>query len=213
MAPIRVIVADDHPIVLDGLLHLFSEENDIAIVERCATGEDALRAARELDADVLVLDVRMAGVGGLDVLRTLGVQKDRPHIVLFTAHMSDAELLDAVHLGVAGIVLKDAASGTLLQCVRAVTAGERWLDQAAIESALERTMRRATNAEKAAKLLTRRELDIVRMVARGARNKEIAEQLGISEGTVKMHLHTTYEKLGLSGRVELSIYAREHALV
>jgi DNA-binding NarL/FixJ family response regulator len=213
MAPIRVIIADDHPIVLDGLLHLFAEQSDVEIVERCVTGEEALLAARRKVADVIVLDVRMPRVGGLEVLRALSEDKNAPRVVLFTAHMTDAELLDAVQLGVAGVVLKEAPSGTLLQCVRAVTAGGRWLDQAAIEAALERTVRRAAGTEKAMKILTKRELDIVRMVATGARNKEIAEKLGISEGTVKMHLHTTYEKLGISGRLELSIYARDHALI
>ena len=213
MAPIRVIIADDHQIVLDGLLHLFSEQSDVEIVDRCRTGEEVLDAARRAAVDVIVLDVRMPGIHGLDVLRSLAEEKEAPRVVLFTAQMSDEELLDAVRLGVAGIVLKEAASGTLLQCVRAVTAGGRWLDQGAIEAALERSMRRAAGIEKAMKILTRRELDIVRMVAKGARNKEIAEKLGISEGTVKMHLHTTYEKLGISGRVELSIYARENALL
>jgi DNA-binding NarL/FixJ family response regulator len=127
--------------------------------------------------------------------------------------MTDAELLDPVQLRVAGVVLKEAPTGTVLQFVPAVNAGGRWLDQAAIEAALERTVRRAAGTEKAMKILTKRELDIVRMVATGARNKEIAEKLGISEGTVKMHLHTTYEKLGISGRLELSIYARDHALI
>lgn len=213
MAPIRVIIGDDHPIVLDGLLHLFTEQTDVEVVERCGSGEAVLEAARRGTADVIVLDVRMPGCGGLDVLRALREENDPPRVVFFTAQMSDAELLDAIHLGVAGVVLKESPSGTLLQCVRAVMAGGRWLDQNAIEAALERTVRRAASAEKAMKILTRRELDIVRMVATGARNKEIAEKLGISEGTVKMHLHTTYEKLSLSGRVELSIYAREHALL
>jgi DNA-binding NarL/FixJ family response regulator len=97
--------------------------------------------------------------------------------------------------------------------VRAVAAGEQWLDPKMIQSAAETTGRGETSLEKATKTLTRRELDIVRMVATGARNREIGEKLGISEGTVKMYLHTIYEKLGISGRVELSNYARDHALV
>jgi DNA-binding NarL/FixJ family response regulator len=127
--------------------------------------------------------------------------------------MSDTEVLNAVRTGVAGIVLKETAPRVLLQCVRAVAAGERWLDSAMIRSAVETTVRRDAAVEKATKVLTKRELDIVRMVATGARNREIGEKLGISEGTVKMHLHTIYEKLAIGGRVELSNYAREHALV
>jgi DNA-binding NarL/FixJ family response regulator len=97
--------------------------------------------------------------------------------------------------------------------VRAVAAGERWLDSSMVRSAVETTVRRENAQAKAARELTRRELDIVRMVVTGARNREIGEKLGISEGTVKMHLHSIYEKLGIGGRVELSNYAREHALV
>jgi DNA-binding NarL/FixJ family response regulator len=210
---IRVMIADDHPIVLDGLTQLFASEHDVEVVRRCTDGEQALAAARVARPDVLVLDVRMPGLSGLDVLRTLAEEQNRARVVLLTAQMNDAEVLAAVRSGVAGIVLKETAPRVLLQCVRAVAAGERWLDSKMIQSAVESTVRRDAAMEKAAKELTRRELDIARMVATGARNREIGEKLGISEGTVKMHLHTIYEKLGIGGRVELSNYAREHSLV
>ena len=204
----RVIIADDHPIVLDGLAQLFSTERDLELVQRCTNGEDALAAARRVRPDVLVLDVRLSGRSGLDVLRTLAREKIPAKVVLFSGQMSDVEIVAALRLGVAGIVLKESAPRMLLQCVRSVAAGEQWIDPAAANAAREKLA-----AFDEAGRLTRRELDIVRMVAVGARNKKIAEQLGISEGTVKMHLHTIYEKLEISGRVELSIYAREHALV
>ncbi len=204
----RVIIADDHPIVLDGLAQLFSGERDIELVQRCTGGDEALAATRRERPDVLVLDVRMPGRSGLDVLRMLAEEKSPARVVLFSGQMSDAEVVAALRLGAAGIVLKESASRMLLQCVRSVAAGEHWIDPGAAHAARERF----ASVDDAGKL-TRRELDIVRMVAVGARNKKIAEQLGISEGTVKMHLHTIYEKLEISGRVELSIYAREHALV
>ena len=210
---IRVVIADDHPIVLDGLTQLFASERDVEVVQRCTNGQEALAAARGARPDVLVLDVRMPGLNGLDVLRALAAEKSRARVVLLTAQMNDAEVLAAVRAGVAGIVLKETAPRVLLQCVRAVAAGEQWLDSRMIQSAVESTVRRDAAREKAARELTRRELDIARMVATGARNREIGEKLGISEGTVKMHLHTIYEKLGIGGRVELSNYAREHALV
>jgi DNA-binding NarL/FixJ family response regulator len=122
-------------------------------------------------------------------------------------------MIDAVNLGVAAIVLKDTASRQLLKSVRAVAAGTPALDRAAVQAALDRLQTRDDALRRASKELTRRELDIVRMVAVGARNKEIAEKLGISEGTVKMHLHTIYDKLRISGRVPLSIYARDHGVV
>jgi two-component system nitrate/nitrite response regulator NarL len=210
---IQIVIADDHPLVLDGLTQLFASEEDVEVVRRCTNGEEALAAAREAHPDVLVLDVRMPALGGLEVLRALSAEKNPARVVLLTAQMNDIEILSSVRCGVAGIVLKETAPRVLLQCVRAVAAGERWLDSRMIQSAVETTVRRDAAQEKAAKELTRRELDIARMVATGARNREIGEKLGISEGTVKMHLHTIYEKLGIGGRVELSNYAREHALV
>lgn len=210
---IRLVIADDHPLVLDGLTQLFASESDVEVVQRCTNGEEALAAARARRPDVLVLDIRMPLLSGLEVLRILTAEKHAARVVLLTAQMSDTEVLNAVRTGVAGIVLKETAPRVLLQCVRAVAAGERWLDSAMIRSAVETTVRRDAAFAKATKVLTRRELDIVRMVATGARNREIGEKLGISEGTVKMHLHTIYEKLAIGGRVELSNYAREHALV
>ena len=205
----RVIIADDHPIVLDGLAQLFSAERDLELVQRCTNGDEALAAARRERPEVLVLDVRMPGRSGLDVLRALAEEKNPAKVVLLSGQMSDAEVVAALRLGAAGIVLKESAPRLLLQCVRAVAAGDHWIDPAAAHAAREKL----AAVDEPGKALTRRELDIVRMVAVGARNKKIAEQLGISEGTVKMHLHTIYEKLEISGRVELSIYAREHALV
>jgi DNA-binding NarL/FixJ family response regulator len=136
-------------------------------------------------------------------------ERHAARVVLFTGRINDGEVLDAVRLGVAGIVLKENAPRLLLQCVRKVAAGEQCLDSGAVQSALHR----GAQPRPASLQLTRRELDIVRMAATGARNKEIGEKLGISEGTVKMHLHSIYGKLRVSGRVELTIYAREHALV
>ena len=211
--PIRLIIADDHPIVLDGLAQLFGAESDIDVVARCTNAADALAAVRRSAPDVLVLDVRMPGASGLEVLRAMSGEQNPARVVLLTGEMSDAQVLEAVRLGVAGIVLKETAPRVLLQCVRTVAAGQRWLDQRTVQAALDKMVRNDAGLDKAAKILTRREIEIVRMAAIGARNKEIAEKLGISEGTVKMHLHTIYEKLRVSGRVELSIYAREQSLV
>jgi DNA-binding NarL/FixJ family response regulator len=206
---IRVIIADDHPIVLDGLASLFAAENDVELVGRCANGEEALAFTRRDRPDVLVLDVRMPGRNGLDVLRALTEEKCPTRVVLLSAQMNDAEIASALRFGAVAILFKESASRKLLDCVRAVAAGEPWTSEGNVQAARER----AGAGDRALKLLTRRELDIVKMVAVGARNKQIAEHLGISEGTVKMHLHTIYEKLEISGRVELSIYAREYALV
>jgi DNA-binding NarL/FixJ family response regulator len=160
-----------------------------------------------------VADVKMPGLTGLEILKRLHEQGSPTRVVLLTAHMTDAQVVEAVRLNVGGIILKEAASRTLVQCVRTVAEGGRWLDQATVHAALESMLRREAGIAKVSKTLTKREVEIVRMVATGLRNKQIGDKLAISEGTVKMHLHSIYEKLGISGRVELSNYAREHELV
>lgn len=210
--PIRVVVADDHPIVLEGLSQLFTLEKDFQVVERCSSGEEALAAVERLKPDVLVLDVRMPRMGGLAVLRELAGRKTPTRVVLLTAEINDNEVLEAIRLGVSAIVLKETASQTLLQTARAASRGEQTLDDRSVRRALDHVLRREAGVAAAQRILTPRELDLVRMVATGLRNKQIAEALSISEGTVKIHLHSIYAKLGVSGRVELTLYAREHAL-
>ena len=200
---IRLVIADDHPIVLDGLTQLFAQETGIAVVARCTNGEDALTAARELKPDIVLLDVRMPKMTGLAVMRMLSAEKNPARVILLTAQLNEAEAANAVRYGVAGIVLKESAASTLTECVRVVASGGTWLEGVCTTA----------DARRAAETLTPRELQIVRMAASGARNREIGEKLGISEGTVKMYLHTIYEKLGVGGRVALTNYARENALV
>ena len=199
----RLVIADDHPIVLEGLTQLFALEDDIEVVARCTNGEEALSAVRTLAPDVIVLDVRMPQLSGLAVLRMLSAEQNPVRVVLLTAQLNEAEMANAIRYGAAGVVLKETAARALLDCVREVARGGTWLEG----------VRATASPRDAARSLTPRELDIVRMTAAGARNREIATQLGISEGTVKMYLHTIYEKLGVGSRVALTNYAREHALI
>jgi len=210
--PIRVVIADDHPIVLEGLAQLLTMEKDFQVVERCHNGDEALAAVARLQPDVLVLDIRMPQRDGMAVLRELVSQKSPTRVVLLTAEVNDNEVLEAVRLGVSAIVMKETASQTLVQAARAASRGEQMLDDRSVRRALDHLLRREAGVAAARRVLTSRELDIVRMVATGLRNKQIAEALSISEGTVKIHLHSIYAKLGVSGRVELTLYAREHAL-
>ena len=210
---IRLILADDHRMVLDGLAQLLSLETDFDVLLRCTDGTEALAAVQRARPDVLVADVKMPGMTGIEILQHLHAEKIPTRVVLLTAHMTDDEVLTAVRAGVGGIILKEAASRTLVQCVRTVAAGQQWLDQRSVHVALDKLLRRESGMDKVTRVLTKREVEIVRMVATGLRNRQIGDQLAISEGTVKMHLHSIYEKLGVSGRMELSIYARENALV
>jgi len=211
--PIRLVLADDHPIVLDGLEQLFRSSRDFAVVGRCRDGEETLRALRLHRPDVLILDIRMPRCDGLQLLRMLQ-QEDLPtRVVLLTADLEEAQLLEALQLGVGGVVLKEVAPRLLVDAVREVHAGGRWLDKGVAHRALEKLLRQGSESRKTDPPLTPRESEIVRMVARGLRNRTIAEQLTISEGTVKIHLHNIYEKLAVSGRGELAFYARNQGLV
>ena len=209
----RLVVADDHPIVLDGLVQLFAAEKDFDVVVRCSSGDEALMALRRVRPDVAVLDIRMPGVTGIELLRHVHDEALPTRVVLLTAEIGDEAVVEAVRLGVAGIVLKEMAPRVLVQSVRAVAAGEKWLDDGAMRRALDKMMRREAGLADAVRMLTPREVELVRMVATGLRNKQIADRLTITEGTVKIHLHSIYQKLGVSGRVELSIYARDKSLV
>ena len=210
--PISLVLADDHPIVLEGLVQLFRLEADCHVVARCRNGEETLAAVRRHRPDILVLDIRMPGKDGFEVLREIAQDALTTRVVLLTAALDEEQVVEAVGLGAWGLVLKEMAPETLVQCVRAVSRGERWLDNRSLVRALEKVAQREAEAGRVATLITPRELEIVRMVATGLRNKEIAARLSITEGTVKLHLHHIYEKLQVDGRLTLLVYARQHGL-
>ncbi len=210
---IRLILADDHPIVLDGLVQLFRVESDFEVVARCRDGEEALREVRAQRPDVLVLDVRMPRMDGLAVLRTVRQEGLATRVVLLTAAVEEEQLVEALRLGVGGVVLKEMAPHLLLEAVREVHGGGSWLDKGSVSRIVTKLLHQDEGRKEAAQLLTPRELEIVRMVARGLRNRAIAEQLLISEGTVKIHLHNIYQKLAVDGRLELAVYAQAKGLV
>jgi DNA-binding NarL/FixJ family response regulator len=203
---IRLLLVDDHPVVLAGLEKLFELEPDFKVVGRCTSGEEALGAIQQQKPDVVVLDLSMRGMNGLALLRELNKHQRPPRVVLLTISLSEDQMLEALRLGVRGMVLKEMAPKLLIDCIRKVHAGERWFEKTSLGLALDRLVGAAGAA-----VLTPRETDIVRMVARS--NKEIATTLSITEGTVKIHLHNIYEKLGVDGRIALMLYAQKQGLV
>ena len=211
--PIRLLLADDHPIVLDGLEQLFRLEPDFDVVARCRDGEETLRALQVHRPDVLILDVRMPGRDGLGVLRSIAVGGLLTRVVLLTAALTEEQIVEALRLGVGGIVLKEMAPQRLVEAVREVHAGRRWLDKGSMDRALGRLPQKEEGNRETDATLTPREFEIVRMVARGLRNRAIAENLSITEGTVKIHLHNIYQKISIDGRLELAVYAQLKGLV
>lgn len=209
----RLVLADDHPIVLDGLEQLFSVEPGFEVVARCRDGGETLRVLREQRPDLLILDIRMPGKDGLAVLRAIRDERIPTRVVLLTAALDDEQLVEAMDLGVGGVVLKETAPKLLVKALREVEAGGQWLESGLVSRTLRKLVRRDAGVREAEKVLTPRELEIVRMAGGGLRNREIADRLCITEGTVKIHFHNIYQKLKVNGRLELALYARERGLV
>jgi DNA-binding NarL/FixJ family response regulator len=209
---IRLVIADDHPLILDGLEQLLRLEPDFSVLARCANGAEALAAVNAHVPDILVLDLQMPGLDGLAVLQALEQEPVAPRVVVLTAALDDEQIVAALRHGVRGVVLKSMAPNLLLRCLRKVHAGERWLEHQSTGLAIDRLLLREAGAREAAGLLTARETEIVRMVSSGMRNREIAAQLVVTEGTVKTHLHNIYEKLGVDSRLELTEWAQRRGL-
>jgi DNA-binding NarL/FixJ family response regulator len=208
--PIRVLLVDDHPIVLHGLQQLFERHQDFEVVGCCGDAAGAIAAVARDEPDVMVLDLRMPGRSGLDVLRELSGKHEGCRRVLLTAAIRDNEVTEAVALGVMGLVMKESSPDVLLDCVRSVHSGTPWIER---DTASRRPSPALGSPASGTDALTPREIEIVRMVAQGLRNKAIGERLSISEGTVKVHLHNIYEKIGVDGRLELVLCAQQRGLL
>jgi DNA-binding NarL/FixJ family response regulator len=210
---IRVLVADDHTIFRDGLCQLLAAEDDMTVVGEAKTGPEALSLLHKVKPDILLLDLKMQPMDGFEVLTRLQEEKLEVRPIILTASEDERDYVEAVKRGARGIVLKAAASERLLEGIRKVYRGEMWIDQrvaADVMKAMTEPRAPVTRGDKV--LLTAREQEIVTLVAQGFRNKEIADKLSISEQTVKNHLHNIFDKLGVSDRLELALYAIHHKL-
>jgi len=211
---IRVVIADDHPIVRDGLHRLLTVQEDIDVVGQAADGEELLTHMEVWRPDVILLDLRMPNTDGLTALQTLNSTKNPAKVIILTASEDKNEFVQAMKLGCAGIVLKQTSGDLIVKSIRKVHAGEIWLDAHTTAA----VMRQFAASEAAAAPsgsprgrdrapLSAREREIVALVAQGYKNKEMAEKMFISEQTVKNHLHNIFDKLGVSDRLELALYA------
>lgn len=203
-----VIIADDHPMMLDAVAGLFAGAG-FDVTARCHDGAQARDVILETRPDLAILDINMPRLSGLEVLREVRSQGCLTRVILLTAGVEPEPIVEAIRLKVDGLVLKGAGADQLLHCAVEVSAGKQWIDREAMQQAIGLLAEPEGEGEIQ---LTPREMDVVRQVAIGRRNKEIARDLGISEGTVKMHLHNLYEKLSVSSRTELAILARERRL-
>src|ERR1700736_1312304 len=213
-AMIRIIIADDHPIVRDGLRKLLKLEDDFEVVGEAADGREVLDRVQELDPDVLLLDLRMPNLDGLSALQVLQQSNKRTKVIVLTASEDKNEFVQAMKLGCSGIVLKQTAPELIVKSIRKVYGGEIWLDshttaavmrQFASPSDIASASGPGKSRERSP--LSQREREIVQLVAQGFKKKEMAEKMFISEQTVKNHLHNIFDKLGVSDRLELALYA------
>jgi DNA-binding NarL/FixJ family response regulator len=212
---IRIVVADDHPIFRDGLCKLLALEEDFEVVAKAQDGRQVLDILQQMEPDILLLDLKMPGLDGLATLQRLQAAKNRTRVIVLTASDDKNEFVQAMKLGTSGIVLKQTATELLIKSIRKVHAGEIWLDSHTTAAVIRQFVANdespmpppAATRDRERSPLSQREREIVALVAQGFKNKEMAEKMFISEQTVKNHLHNIFDKLGVSDRLELALYA------
>jgi len=206
-----LFVIDDHPVVREGLKMLLEQAGDIRVVGSAATATAALAVLTERSPDVVLLDLDLGDEDGLDALPRIHAAAPRSQVLILTALKDRARDQAAVRTGARGLVLKDAPADVLLQAIRAVAAGGLWFDPRVLPAPGQPGA--APEPPSALSKLTAREREIVSLIGEGLRNEEAARRLGITEKTVRNHLTVVFDKLGVSGRLELLVFAYEHGLV
>jgi len=212
---IKVAIVDDHTLFREGMKRIFSLEKDIEIVDEAFDGDDVVSLLARAHPDILLLDIKMERMNGLQVLPQIVEQYPELKVILLTAEISLVESVKAIKDGARGIILKHAASEFLIKGIRKVFDGELWADSSTMTQVVESLSRKYRVdhlPEKNRKELSDREIEVVTLVASGHRNKEIASKLFISEQTVKTHLSNIFQKLEVNDRLELALYAMRNGL-
>jgi DNA-binding NarL/FixJ family response regulator len=208
MNPIRLLIVDDHEKVRLGLRTLLEEEADLRVVAEASTADEALTQIAHHQPDVVILDIQLPGRSGLDVCREIIQRFPQTRIVMLTSSVNESFVIDALRAGASGYVLKQVGNDELVRAVRAAKQGEMALDPKTSAQIITRLNSLQKNIETSAfRELSPREMDVLILVARGFGNKEIGEQLNLSEITVRNYISTMLEKLHLHNRVELAVYA------
>ena len=217
VTPIRIVVADDHPVVRFGVRNMLQNEHGFEVVGEAEDGDDAITQTLELEPDILLLDVAMPRLPGLEAMRAIMTKSPRVKIVLLTSTITSQQIIEALQIGARGIVLKDAVVGDLGSALRAVLGGDYWIGGervANLVKALQELMAKAAAVpERKTYGLTPRELEVVTCIVEGCSNRDIAKQFTISEETVKRHLSNVFDKTGVSTRLELALFSIAHKLV
>ena len=212
---IKLVIVDDHTLFREGIKKILSLEEDIEIIGEAFDGEDVISLLGRCEPDIMLLDVKMERINGLQILPQIVEQFPRLRVMILTAQISLGESVKAIRDGARGIILKHAASEFLIKGVRKVFEGELWADSSTMTQVVEslsRKFRVDRSPEKGRKELSERETEVVVLVASGHRNKEIAAKLFFSEQTVKTHLSNIFQKLEVNDRLELALYAMRNGL-
>ena len=213
-APIRILIADDHGIFRDGLRRLLEAEPNLCVVGEAADGAEAVALVAQLRPDILLLDLAMPRVPGMEVLRELAAGQHPVRTILLTASVERPQILEAMKLGARGVVLKESATQVLLKSIVAVMAGSYWVGRESVPDLKELILDNAAPEQPAGRYgLTRREMQMVAAIVEGSSNREIAQKFNVREDTVKHHLTSIFSKLEVSTRLELALFAIEHRLV
>jgi len=202
--PIRILIVDDHPVVVAGLSSMLGTQAGIEVVGSASGGEEALEMLRSNPVDLLLLDLRMPGLSGMDTLRELKRTKINTRVIILTSFETDEDIYRAMQAGAEGYLLKDAPQSAMIEAIRTVHAGKRYLPRHVATRLAERMMR--SN-------LTARELEVLSMLARGLTNKEIGGALNISGNTVRNHVNSIIEKLDVSDRTEAATTAIQRGII
>ena len=216
-ANIRIVVADDHPVVRFGVKNMLMNEPGFEVAGEAEDGDDAITQTLELEPDILLLDLAMPRLPGLEAMRAIMTKSPRVKIVLLTSTISTQQIIEALQIGARGIVLNDSVAGDLGSALRAVVQGDYWIGGERVVNllkALQELMAQAAAVpERKTYGLTPRELEVVTCIVEGCSNRDIATQFSISEETVKRHLSNVFDKTGVSTRLELALFAIAHKLV
>ncbi len=214
--PIRIVLADDHPVVRIGVRNMLTENDGFAVVGDATDGDEAITQTIELQPDILLLDVAMPRLPGLEAMRAIMSGPSTAKILLLTSTITTQQIIEALQIGARGIVLKDALAGHLQTAIRTVHSGDYWIGGKRVVnlvSALHELMQKAAVPQHKTYGLTPRELDVVGCIVEGCSNRDIAKRYSLSEETVKRHLSNIFDKTGVSTRLELALFTIAHQLV
>src|SRR5210317_179229 len=210
---IKLVVADSHPLFLLGLAQLLRSEPGFKLLATCATAEETINAVRKKRPDILIVAINLPDRNGLELIKELKNSSLEIKVVILAAAVDENQMIHALCYGVKGVVLKDIPSHLLLQCLQKVAAGGMWMEKESMVHAFEKMLHREAGMRRLATILTARETEVMRCAASGLSNQQIAEQLIVREGTVKVHVHNIYRKLGFTNRVDLTLYAQKRCLL